>query len=139
MFDQNPQQCSALECPSNMSSRLQNVTRCKIMIYQFMNRINGCVCEHEKVQYTLTFLTSLGIFSIVFSRKTVKVKASAVYPGVRETGNTEEIWGCCVGDGRMQRVAFWLESGRYILKVKHGILCLPNYSSSLYVVCSLST
>lgn len=47
-FDRNPQQCSALESASNMSSGPENVTTFKIMIYQFMNRINGCVYEHEK-------------------------------------------------------------------------------------------
>lgn len=30
----------------------------------------------------------------------VKVKASAVHPLVREKGNTEEVWGCWVDDGR---------------------------------------
>lgn len=40
-FDHNPQQCSALEYPYNMSSRPENVTTLKIMICQFMNRING--------------------------------------------------------------------------------------------------
>lgn len=47
-FDHNPQQCSALEHPSNVSSGPENIATFKIMIYQFMNRINGCVCEHEK-------------------------------------------------------------------------------------------
>jgi len=47
-FDHNPQQSSALAHPSNMSSGPENVTTFKIMIYQFMNRINGCVCEYEK-------------------------------------------------------------------------------------------
>lgn len=93
-----------------MSSGLENVARFKIMIYHFMNRINGCVCEHEKPKSSiiLTFLTSLGIFSIAFRRKMIQVRASAVYPVVRETGNTQEVWGCWVGDGRMQRKCFLL-------------------------------
>lgn len=47
-FDHNPKQCSALERPSNMSSRPENVTTFEIMICQFMNRINGCACVPEK-------------------------------------------------------------------------------------------
>lgn len=35
---------------------------------------------------------------------------SAVYPVVRETDNAEEVWGCWVGDGRMQRK--WLSGYR---------------------------
>lgn len=108
-FDHNPRQCSALEHPSNMSSGPENVTTSKIMIYPFMNRINGCVCEHEKPNssilrgFTLTLLITLGIFIIAFGRKKVKVNASATYPILREISNTEEVWGCYVGDHRIQR------------------------------------
>ena len=65
-----------------------------------MNRINGCVYEHEKPNssilkgFTFTLLILLGIFIIAFGRKGVKVNASAIYPILGEMGNTEEVWDC---------------------------------------------
>lgn len=66
-----------------------------------MSMRNQTAVYLKRVYFKL--LTLLGIFIIVFGRKGVKVNASAIYPILREMGNTEEVWDCYVGDHKMQR------------------------------------